>query len=44
MTLLLVGVFGFFGLHTALWGLRLVIDRRRGKNGETGSEDEEILR
>jgi nitrate/TMAO reductase-like tetraheme cytochrome c subunit len=29
MTILLVGVFGFFGLHTALWGLRLVIDRLR---------------
>jgi nitrate/TMAO reductase-like tetraheme cytochrome c subunit len=44
MTLLLVGVFGFFGLHTVLWGVRIVIDRRRGKDVEAGSGKEEILR
>ncbi len=37
MTLLLLGVFGFFGLHTALWGARLVIERFRGERGESES-------
>jgi hypothetical protein len=37
MTLLLLGVFGFFGLHTALWGTRLVIERFRGERGESDS-------
>lgn len=31
MTLLLVSVFAFFGTHTALWLLRLAVDRVRGR-------------
>ena len=39
MTTLLVGVFSFFGLHTILWLLRLVLDRLRiGRPGVTGAE------
>ena len=30
MTTLLVGVFGFFGMHTVLWLVRLGVDRVRG--------------
>jgi hypothetical protein len=30
MNLLLLGVFGFFGLHTILWFIRSVFDRRKG--------------
>ncbi|MGB8476526.1 MAG: cytochrome c3 family protein [Candidatus Acidiferrum sp.] len=30
MNLLLLGVFGFFGLHTILWFIRSVFDRRTG--------------
>jgi hypothetical protein len=39
MTALLVGTFGFFGLHTLLWLARSLIERlRRGRPGdETGS-------
>jgi nitrate/TMAO reductase-like tetraheme cytochrome c subunit len=40
MTALLVGVFGFFGLHTLLWLPRSLVERiRRSRaGGETGSE------
>jgi nitrate/TMAO reductase-like tetraheme cytochrome c subunit len=34
MTLLLMGVFGFFGLHTVLWGARIVIERLRAEPGD----------
>ncbi len=37
MTTLLVGVMSFFGLHTALWVTRIVIDHRRGA-GSSESE------
>jgi hypothetical protein len=30
MNLLLLGVLGFFGLHTILWFVRSVFDRRKG--------------
>ena len=39
MTALLVGTFGFFGLHTLLWLPRSMIDRlRRRRGGEGGGE------
>ncbi len=46
MTVLLLGVFGFFGVHTALWAVRMVVERRRGAGGgtrtdRTGKEKEE---
>jgi len=40
MTWLLVGVFGFFGLHALLWLPRGFIERRRLKRGEAGGEDD----
>lgn len=36
MNSLLVGVLGVFGLHTALWWLRLLIDRRKEADHGTG--------
>ncbi len=36
MTILLVGVMGFFGLHTFLWLSRLAIDKLRGHHHEAG--------
>jgi hypothetical protein len=32
MDLLLLGVFGFFGLHTILWFIRSAFDRRKGRH------------
>lgn len=37
MTTLLAGVFGFFGLHTLLWLVRIGVDRIRGGAGGHGS-------
>ena len=31
MSSLLIGVLGFFGIHTALWLIRLTIDYRRAR-------------
>jgi hypothetical protein len=39
MNVLLFGVVGVFTLHTALWWLRLWIDRRRGKVHGHGGDD-----
>ena len=36
MNALLVGVLGVFGLHTALWWARLLIDRRKGVAHDIG--------
>lgn len=42
MTVLLAGVFGFFGVHTALWAVRMVIERQRRRSGQrTGHAAEE---
>lgn len=38
MNALLVGVLGVFGLHTVLWWVRLLIDRRRGQAHAHGGE------
>lgn len=38
MTLLLVGTMSFFGLHTALWMIRLGIDKRRSRRASGGKE------
>lgn len=40
MNTLLVGVLGVFGLHTALWWVRLVLDRRRGVEHGPGESHE----
>jgi len=42
MTGLLIGVFGFFGLHTLLWFPRSLVERvRRWRGGETGVREPE---
>jgi hypothetical protein len=38
MTLLLVGTMSFFGLHTALWMIRLGIDKRRSRRAHGGKQ------
>jgi hypothetical protein len=40
MTWLLVGVFGFFGLHAALWFPRGFIERRRAKAAQAAKEQQ----
>jgi Doubled CXXCH motif (Paired_CXXCH_1) len=35
MDLLLLGVFGFFGLHTILWFVRSAFDRRKGRGASS---------
>lgn len=40
MNSLLVGVLGIFGLHTALWWVRLVIDRRKEETRRIGESRE----
>jgi hypothetical protein len=40
MTALLVGVFGFFGVHTLLWLMRSTLDRLRG-GGATATQEEQ---
>jgi nitrate/TMAO reductase-like tetraheme cytochrome c subunit len=40
MTVLLLGVFGFFGVHTALWAVRMVIERRRRRGGKRNGRAE----
>ncbi|MBI4520995.1 MAG: hypothetical protein HY701_09155 [Gemmatimonadetes bacterium] len=41
MTALLVGVFGFFGIHTGLWAVRALIERARVGGGTGGGEGRE---
>jgi hypothetical protein len=40
MTTLLVGVFGFFGMHTLLWLVRLGVGRIRGGHGAASRKEE----
>lgn len=39
MTALLVGVFGFFGLHTTLWGIRSLVAKARGRRRRPGPRE-----
>lgn len=41
MTWLLVGVFGLFGVHTALWAVRSLVARVRGEGRHAGPDDRE---
>jgi hypothetical protein len=44
MKVLLVGVFAFFGVHTALWFPREIVERRRRKRAAAGPPPEEAPR
>jgi cytochrome b subunit of formate dehydrogenase/nitrate/TMAO reductase-like tetraheme cytochrome c subunit len=42
MTLLLIGTFAFFGVHTILWFVRSFIESRRGEADHAGEESESL--
>jgi len=44
MTLLLVGTFAFFGIHTILWFTRSIIDTARGATADRVEEGSESIR